>query len=239
MDTKFFVLALAMGCAINVNAAYTFSFYPGNASIPDGNANGYQNSVTLADVPGAITDVNVTLGISGGFNGDLYVWLSHDSALSVLLDRVGVSSANSVGYANAGFGPGAGNVSFTLDDQAAQDVHFYQSTPYLLNSGGQLTGRWQPDGRTIDPASPPGLFDPAPRPDKLVVFDGLNPNGQWTLYVADLSPGGVSALTSWGLQIEVVPEPRVVNLAGLGCMLLLWRYRFDAAAPGLANLPSR
>lgn len=42
-------------------------------------------------------------------------------------------------------------------------------------------------------------------------YNGLNPNGTWTLFIADLSGGGQSQLVSWELDITAVPEP--VNLA--------------------------
>ena len=43
-------------------------------------------------------------------------------------------------------------------------------------------------------------------------FNGLNPNGTWTLFIADLSAGDQSQLVSWDLNIiAVVPEP--VNVA--------------------------
>src|SRR5262249_22736292 len=38
-------------------------------------------------------------------------------------------------------------------------------------------------------------------------FSGLNPNGDWTLFVADLSGGGEHVLESWSLEIEPVKLP--------------------------------
>jgi hypothetical protein len=42
-------------------------------------------------------------------------------------------------------------------------------------------------------------------------YNGLNPNGTWTLFIADLSAGAQSQLVSWELDITAVPEP--VNVA--------------------------
>jgi hypothetical protein len=73
-----------------------------------------------------------------------------------------------------------------------------------------LTGTWQPDGRAIDPLGAPSTFDAA----GTVTFGsytGLNPNGTWTLFLADLSAGAQSQLISWELDITAVPEP--VNVA--------------------------
>jgi len=49
-------------------------------------------------------------------------------------------------------------------------------------------------------------------------FNGLNPNGTWTLFFADLSGGDASTLVSWGLDIAAVPEPTTWALVGFGLM---------------------
>ena len=47
-----------------------------------------------------------------------------------------------------------------------------------------------------------------------------NATGNWELYFADLSPGGVSTVTSWGLGVTVVPEPVTVALGVFGVLLV-------------------
>jgi subtilisin-like proprotein convertase family protein len=196
-----------------------------NATVPDGDLTGFQNSQTLSGLSGPTLDVNVTLNISGGFNGDLYALLSHGSATAVLLNRVGRTSASTFGYPDVGFGPDSSPTQFTLDEQAAHDVHLYRTFAYTL-SAGQLTGQWQPDGRNIDPLSPGPAFDAAARSNGLGVFDGTDPNGPWTLFVADVSPGGESTLVGWGLQISAVPEPSSARLICGGiAAAMLWNFR--------------
>jgi MYXO-CTERM domain-containing protein len=56
-------------------------------------------------------------------------------------------------------------------------------------------------------------------------FIGLNPNGTWTLFVADQSAGETSTLQSWSMTITGVPEPSAALLGGLGVLLLLRRRR--------------
>src|ERR1019366_4008189 len=75
---------------------------------------------------------------------------------------------------------------------------------------GQWTGTWQPDGRAIDPQGAPSTFDSASRVN-FGSYNGMNPNGTWTLFIADMSAGGQSELLSWELDITAVPEP--VNVA--------------------------
>ena len=41
----------------------------------------------------------------------------------------------------------------------------------------------------------------------LNAFNSLDPNGTWTLFIADLSSGDTSTLVSWELDITAIPEP--------------------------------
>jgi len=204
------VLMMSLASARAALLSYTFSGI--NAPIPDGNANGYQNSQTLSGIgnqENIITDVNVRLNVSGGYNGDLYVYLTHSSGFSVLLNRVGRTAGNSFGYSDPGF-----NVTF--DDAASTDVHVYGG-----NGNNVLTGTWQPDARNVDPAT---VTDASTRSAFLNSFVGLDPNGTWTLFIADLSSGDQSTLVDWGLDITAVPEPvtsALLMFAGiLGCVTL-------------------
>jgi subtilisin-like proprotein convertase family protein len=219
---KQFVLLLC-GLALG-GAAQADSFVNVGAVIPDNDPNGYQSSQSLTLLPLPIAKVTVTLNVSGGVNGDLYAFLSHNNTMAVLLNRVGRTGASALGYPDAGFGPDGAQNSFTFDDQAGYDVHYYRTVSYLLNGSGQLTGIWQPDGRVLDPESPGSQFETAARSNMLALFNGMDGNGLWTLYVADLSPLGESTLVSWGLNITMVPEPAPATL--LGCALaggLFWR----------------
>ena len=68
-------------------------------------------------------------------------------------------------------------------------------------------------------------------------FNGLDPNGSWTLFLADMSGGDQSTLASWSLEISIVPEPTTVALmvfgvAGLGVWVSR-RLRTSLAKAGL------
>jgi hypothetical protein len=206
----FFLCALALGGAAQARTVV--------------NPTGVQSSQTVSGLGGPIANATVTLNIMGGLNGDLYAFLSHNGTKAVLLNRVGRDSNSSTGYSDAGFGPDALLNSFTLSDLASYDVHYYRTFPYALNGSGQLTGMWQADGRALDPESAASAFDTAPRSNPLSLFDSMDGNGLWTLFIADVSPLGESTLVSWGLNITLVPEPASATL--LCCALatgLLWR----------------
>jgi subtilisin-like proprotein convertase family protein len=193
------------------NYDYTF---PVNKAVPDGDLNGLALPVNLTDMGGTITNVTVSLDISGGYNGDLYVYLrGPDGGFAVLLNRVGVTSGNAFGYPDTGF-----DVVFD-DSTGNNNIHFYQNFNPQLNGVGQLTGTWSSDGRDIDPRSAPALFDTTLPTALLTSFNGTNPNGTWTLFLADVSSGAQSTVVSWNLNIETVPEPSSCALLGIGIIL--------------------
>ena len=218
MKFKATFLALALLMSVSAHAAlFTLSSGTLNTAVPDGNVNGLQSTLTFNDAYfDNVLDVNVRLNISGGYNGDLYVYLTHGSGISILLNRTGRTLANSFGYGDAGF-------NIELDDAGATDIHAYGG-----NGGAQLTGTYQPDARNSDPLL---VLQIAPRNAFLNAFNGLDANGGWTLFVADVSGGDVSTLVSWELDITAVPEPTTIALGLFGGVLALggglraWRRR--------------
>jgi subtilisin-like proprotein convertase family protein len=209
-------LVLFSGGADVIAASTQTTSYSTALAIPDHNANGVADT-ELISFPDAISidSLQVTLTISGGWNGDYYAYLKHGaSGFSVLLNRAGVTGTSPYGYGDSGF-------NLTLSDAAPNgDVHFYQNV--FNPNGSSLTGTWQPDGRNVDPDVVTGSSS---RDAMLNSFAGLDPNGSWTLFVADDSAGGIGTLTGWGLSItaETVPEPGAVGLLGIGFGLALFR----------------
>ncbi len=217
------------------------SGFDNSGNVPDGNVNPWSDTRTVSGTAGlAITDVSLRLNLSGGFNGDLYAYLSYNGVLVPLLNRLGVGSGNAFGYGDAGL-----NVTFT--DAAAHNVHFYQSVLGYSITGGAA---WQPDGRTIDPVtSLPAAFNAAGT-TSLAAYGGMSADGNWTLVMADVSAGGgQSTVVSWGLDITaaivVVPEPAATGaVAGAAAAAVmaaaLWdRRRVKQGAPSkrLQNQP--
>ena len=190
--------------------ATTITFNSGFANggaILDGNTSGWWDTRAVSGLSGPITDVNVTLNLNGGWNGDLYGYLTYGGQIAILLNRVGVGGGNPFGYGDAG-------MQVTLDDQAASDIHLYGAGSIIGGAG------WQPDGRNIDPLSAAGSFDSAARSSLLGIFNTLDPNGNWTLFLADVSGGGgVSTLTSWSLDITTSPARISVPDQGPGLPL--------------------
>ena len=202
-----------------VATSYTNSTVTG---IPDGNPVGVTEQFTVSGQSGTVTNVQVQLNITGGFNGDLYAYLvSPQGQMAVLLNRPGLDGSNPFGYGDAGF-------NITLDGAATSNIHYYQSGSYSL-SGGQLTGTWAADGRNIDPQSGGSIFGSTLPTAGLNLYNGLNGggmNGTWTLFIADLAAGGGPTLNSVVLTIMTVPEPQTwVMLGGGMAIFCLFRRR--------------
>ncbi len=221
------ILTLSLTAASAVRAD-TFTSHP-DVAVPDFDFNGVANTIQVSGLgANPIADVNVSLQLAGGWNGDYYAYLWHAGQSAVLLNRVGRTGTNPDGYSNGGFGPNALGGSFTLDDQAVADVHRYQAGAYDLYAG-KVTGTWQPDGRRLDPEATGAEFDLALRPAMLNVFNGLDANGAWSLYLMDASPGAVGRLVSWEITVAQVPEPGSAALAavaaGWAAAVLGWKRR--------------
>jgi subtilisin-like proprotein convertase family protein len=197
-------------CSTTQASLYLLNTNAVGSLIPD---NGSTLSVqqAVSGLPSVIQDVDVKVTISGGYNGDLYGYLRLEptgggAAIAVLLNRVG----NGL-YADTGF-------AVILSDQAGTDIHAYQTVGYpgSLNGSGQLTGTWQPDGRNANPGA--GQTGDT-RGALLGQFNGMNPNGTWTLSFADFVGGGSqSTLVSWSLDVTAVPEPVTTALGIFGVL---------------------
>ncbi len=210
-------LLLLLFLSTGLNAATTIVDYTVNSSVPDNNPTGLVDTRTIIGSSiTSITSIEVRFQSSGGWNGDLYAFLSHDSGFSVLLNRPGTSSLDTIGSASSGF-----NVVFS--DDAITDIHTG------IAGSGYITGTWQPDARNVDPDF---VLDTDPRTAFLSSFNGLAADGNWTLFMADMSAGDESTLTGWGLTITgSVPEPSRVLLLMLGLASSLLRRRRCSASP--------
>ncbi len=196
------------------------------AVIPDNNSLGLTQTLELSGFTNAIDSIEVSLTLSAAgepaFNGDYFVSLQHDSGYVVLLNRVGRTAGNSFGYADNGF-----DVTFS---QVGNDIHTYQSGTYTLGVEGELTGTWGVDGRNVDPLL---SLDTTPQTSTLTTFNGLDANGTWTLFVADVSENGEGTLESWGINVTTIPEPAslVLVVLSISVLRLLGSRRITGSSP--------
>jgi subtilisin-like proprotein convertase family protein len=193
------VTAHAADSAITLTPSWS-----GSLVVPDNDGVGVSSSITVV-APGLdrIESVTMQLEIDGGWNGDLYGYLVHDGKLAMLMNRPGKTLANPGGSGSTG-------MTVTFSDLAVGDIHL------TLPDSGVPTGFFQPDGRLTDPL---GVLDTDARTALLAVFTNENPNGTWTLFLADQGPGDTSTLKSWSLAVTVVPEPSAALMMGVAVML--------------------
>src|SRR6266478_6537963 len=129
------ILVLVMWAALPAWAT-SFTNTP-DAVIPDNNPNGFVDAISVSSLGPQLQDVSVQLNFSGGFNGDLFAYLTYDGQTATLFNRVGTGGGNTFGYSNPGF-------DVTLTDSGIAGLHNYQVNGGTYNGNGQLTGIWQP-----------------------------------------------------------------------------------------------
>ena len=208
-------LAISASCLAPAGAAiFTNTWDSGftaSGVIPT-DGNGWWDTRSISGLSGTLVSVAVRLhlveALPEGNNSDLFAYLSHGGQTVILLNRMGRTAANPDGYLDPG-------MDITLGDSAGTDVHLCGGATGFV----ELMGTWQPDGRDIDPTSSGAAFDAAARQNSgapLGLLNGLDPNGDWTIYFSDQGAAGQSTVASWGLDIEAVPEPVSVALGVFG-----------------------
>ena len=170
------------------------------ADAPCGGAVGqgspYPSNIVVSGLTGTVSDVNVTLnGVTHPFQGDLEI---------LLVSPLGGSS-NLELLSDAGTGA-LSNATVTFDDAGAGQAP--QNTPwppgtYKPSNYTELTG--------ADPFPPP-----APTPSAntaLASFNGIAPNGTWSLYVLDDGCGDAGSITGgWSIDITTAALPSTTTV---------------------------
>jgi hypothetical protein len=169
--------------------------------IPDNDLSGVAYALNFAATGLHITDISVSFTTAGGWNGDLYAYLSHGDSFAVLLNRVGTVNDGDDGHCTSGLNLLLQSVT---THPGIGDIHTIQ------NPASSLTA-YAADGRVV--------CTDTVRPQTLDVFLNGDPNGSWTLFIADRAAANTSTLNNWSLDItavDITPVPEPVNVA-LGC----------------------
>jgi subtilisin-like proprotein convertase family protein len=192
--------SLAAVASLRPAAAVVFS-NPAAISITDANCTGptpqpaspYPSTITVSGLAGTVTKVTVT--IAG---------LTHTSPddVSLLLVGPGGGSQHLVFLGDAGGGTDVNAITLTFDDAGAS------AAPDVT---ALATGTYRP----TDYASGVNTFPaPAPAPTNraapqgaatlATAFNGINPNGTWSLYATDDSCGDTGSISGgWALNVTI------------------------------------
>ncbi|MBI3881513.1 MAG: S8 family serine peptidase [Verrucomicrobia bacterium] len=145
-----------------------------------GAATAYPSVISVSNFAGTVTKITVTLrNLSHTFPDDLDILLVGPGGQKVVL------------LSDVGGGNDLVNVTLTLDDSVAA----------LLPNTSQITnGTYRPTNvgttDTFNSPAPAGPYG-----TNLSAFAGVNPNGNWSLYVMDDSSSDIGSLGSWSLNI--------------------------------------
>jgi subtilisin-like proprotein convertase family protein len=210
--------ALSAGLATSAQAATFSNNLPitmpaGAPVVRDGNADPYPSALSVSGVTGTVTKVTATLhGFEHTYPQDVDILLVGPQGQATLL----MSDAGDTS------GDVRDRVDLTFDDSApplpCQD---YQVTL----PGGTYAPTNDPITAPLDCFQPADVF-PAPAPAgpygaALSVFNGIDPNGTWNLYVVDDEGNDFGSIgAGWSLDFTIasptVGQPSVAGTAEVG-----------------------
>ena len=180
------VLVLAFNSRGSANVSATAPVYSNTTSmtIPtSGTASLYPSTINVSGVTGTVTKVTVTLtGLSHTFPDDIDILLVGPAGQSVVL------------MSDTGGSPDVVSVNLTFDDGA----------PSALPDTAQIvSGTFKPtnigNGDAFPAPAPAGPYG-----GTLAVFNGVDPNGSWRLFVVDDVGGDLGSLSGgWSLAFTL------------------------------------
>ena len=209
------LLAFALLATAAYSAADSFSMSGGAITIADNTTN--SSSATFSGLAGTITSLDSVevFAITHTWVGDLTVRLNYGGQMFTLFHRVKGTSTSAAGSSNNFAG-----VSLLFNTSTATTIDSLVDATSATNvPGGTYRAAHQTvENQTTTSANNTVLSDHN-------VFNGLDPNGNWTMSITDSAGGDVGSIQGWRANgtYTAVPEPASMAVLGLGVAALLRR----------------
>jgi subtilisin-like proprotein convertase family protein len=164
-------------------------------NFPDsGPASLYPSNISIAGLPGVVTDVQVILED-----------FSHVAPDDVDLLLVSPGGRSVVVMSDVGGSGAVTNVDLILDDNVVGS---------LPDNGPLVSGTFKPTNIGTGDSFPSPAPASPPSGETLAALDGINPNGTWSLYAVDDASGNTGSITGgWSLAILTSTLACGVNLS--------------------------
>jgi uncharacterized repeat protein (TIGR01451 family) len=171
-----------LGTMISTNVVVTNS--SAIAILDNAAASPYPSAIVLSGITGTVTKVTATLrGLSHTYPDDIDILLVGPNGQNVLL------------MSDTGDSSTVTNLTLTFDDAAASSL----PDASLITSGTYKPTNFDTNTDNFPSPVPTGPFG-----NSLSVFNGLNPNGAWMLYVQDDAAVDVGTIArGWSLSLTV------------------------------------
>ncbi len=146
----------------------------------------YPSTITVAGLAGAIEKVTVRLdGLTHTYPDDIDLLLVGPGGEKVML------------MSDAGGGPNVSNMAITFDSAAFATV-----LDNTTIAGGTVQPADYAPGETLPAPAPAGPYG-----TDLAVFNGLSPNGTWSLFIDDDENTDSGSIVGWTLAITTTAPP--------------------------------
>ena len=167
----------------------------------------YPSQITVSGLTGTVTDVNVILNnLTYEVPDDLDVLLVAPNGAAALI-------MSDVGGNNVIFAP-VTDIDLTFDDEAAApppaDSQLATGTFQPLDDDDDM-GEFMNSNVDVFPAPAPSVAGVG---TSLSVFDGIDPNGTWSLYVVDDNPGPPVTMDIEGWCLDITTTGSTTTTAG-------------------------
>jgi MYXO-CTERM domain-containing protein len=221
---------VAAGLVTTVASAFPVNNYSSGTglalAIPDNAYAGtlgsmVSHSIVVPDIgANTIADINVTIGMSHTWIGDLTIKLvGPGGQVLTLLNRPGSAAADT--GVDSPFGQ---SDDFTFANLIAYDDEATGGAAELMNSTSDsfIGGGAGADSGSYTPGPVGGLGGELA---SFAGYDGLSAVGNWTLYIADSAAGDTGTLDQWSITIDTVPTPGALALLGIAGLVSRGRRR--------------